>query len=106
MSEVDIRIGGRPFTVACQPGEEPFLQSAARLLDTEASALVQQLGKMPENQMLLMAGLMLADKMAGLQDAGAGARAAVAPADLGRLTALAARAEAIADDLARKADAA
>ena len=68
MSEVEIRIGGRPFKVACQPGEEGYLQAAARLLDVEASALVTQLGRMPETQMLLMAGLMLADKTAGLED--------------------------------------
>ncbi len=68
MSEVEIRIGGRPFKVACQPGEEGYLQAAARLLDVEASALVTQLGRMPETQMLLMSALMLADKTAGLED--------------------------------------
>lgn len=68
MAELEIRIGGRPFTVACQPGEEKFLEAAARLLDIEATALVDQLGKMPEAQMLLMAGLMLADKTSELEE--------------------------------------
>jgi cell division protein ZapA len=68
MPQVEIIIGGRSFEVACQPGEEPFLQSAARMLDTEASALSAQIGRMPEARMLLMAGLMLADKTAGLED--------------------------------------
>lgn len=68
MSEVQIRIGGRPFTVACQPGEEDFLITAANMLDSEAAVLVDQLGKMPENQMLLMAGLMLADKTVALEE--------------------------------------
>ena len=68
MAEVEIRIGGRPFRVACQPGEEAYLESAARLLDTEASSLVGQLGRMPEGQMLLMSGLMLADRTAALDD--------------------------------------
>ena len=68
MPEVDIEIGGRIFQVACQTGEEHFLQSAAKLLDAEASILADQIGRMPEPRMLLMAGLMLADKTAGLEE--------------------------------------
>ena len=68
MPEVKIVIGGREFEVACQEGEEHFLRSAAKLLDNEAQVLVSQIGRMPEARMLLMAGLMLADKAAGLDD--------------------------------------
>ena len=68
MPEVTIEIGGRPFNVACQEGEEHFLHAAAGLLDNEAKALMDQIGRLPENRMLLMAGLMLADKAAGTQD--------------------------------------
>ncbi|WP_226621562.1 cell division protein ZapA [Alloyangia pacifica] len=66
--EVEILIGGRSFEVACQQGEEQYLQAAARMLDGEAQVLVGQIGRMPEARMLLMAGLMLADKTAGLED--------------------------------------
>jgi len=68
MPEVSIEIGGRSFEVACQEGEEKYLQAAAALLDGEASVLAQQIGRMPEARMLLMAGLMLADKTAGLEE--------------------------------------
>ena len=68
MPEVVITIGGRQFEVACQPGEEHFLRSAAKMLDAEATVLVSQIGRMPEARMLLMAGLMLADRAAGLED--------------------------------------
>jgi cell division protein ZapA len=68
MPEVQITIGGRAFEVACQGGEEEFLQAAAALLDNEASVLVGQIGRLPEGRMLLMAGLMLADKTAGLEE--------------------------------------
>ncbi len=68
MPEVDIHIGGRSFQVACQEGEEKFLLSAADLLDNEAQSLADALGRMPESRMLLMAGLMLADKTAGLEE--------------------------------------
>ena len=68
MPEVTIEIGARPFSVACQEGEEHFLQSAAALLDNEARSLMDQIGRLPEARMLLMAGLMLADKAAGTDD--------------------------------------
>jgi cell division protein ZapA len=68
MPEVEIIIGGRSFEVACLEGEEQYLQTAARMLDGEASVLVDQIGRVPETRMLLMAGLMLADKTAGLED--------------------------------------
>ena len=68
MPEVSISIGGRTFEVACQDGEEHFLHSAAQMLDTEAQTLLSQIGRMPEARMLLMAGLLLADKTAGTDD--------------------------------------
>ncbi|WP_170330547.1 cell division protein ZapA [Ruegeria arenilitoris] len=68
MPEVTIHIGGRGFEVSCQEGEEVFLQSAAKMLDDEAQVLSDQIGRMPESRMLLMAGLMLADKAAASED--------------------------------------
>jgi len=68
MPETVIKIGGRDFAVSCQEGEEHFLQAAAKLLDNEADVLIAQIGRMPEARMLLMAGLMLADKTAGLEE--------------------------------------
>jgi len=68
MPQIEISIGGRTFEVACQEGEEHFLQSAAAMLNIEADHLSSQIGRMPEARMLLMAGLMLADKTAGLED--------------------------------------
>jgi cell division protein ZapA len=129
MPQVEIRIGGRSFEVACQDGEEHFLHAAAGLLDTETKALAGQAGRMPESRMLLMAGLLLADKTAGLEDKvrEAEARAADAEAKVSTLEArpaadpvrvevpvvpsaitdtlaeLAARAEALADEVDAKA---
>ncbi len=68
MPQVEIKIGGRNFEVACQEGEEQFLMTAAAMLDVEASSLSTQVGRMPESRMLLMAGLLLADRTAGLED--------------------------------------
>lgn len=68
MPELDITIGGKTFQVACQEGEEHFLRAAAKMLDDEAQPLLAQLGRLPEPRMLLMAGLMLADRTAAQDD--------------------------------------
>ncbi len=68
MPDVKITVGGRSFEVACQEGEEHFLESAAAMLDNEARSLVEQIPHLTESRMLLMAGLMLADKTAGMED--------------------------------------
>jgi cell division protein ZapA len=68
MPEVTIKIGQRPYTVNCPEGEEPQLQKARDALDAEASTLLAQAGRVPEAQMLLMSGLMLADRTLALQE--------------------------------------
>ncbi len=68
MPNVNVTIGGREFEVACQDGEEHYLKSAAGLLDAEAAVVNAQIGHVPEGRMLLMAGLMLADKAAGAEE--------------------------------------
>lgn len=71
MPEIRISVGERTYTVACQAGEELHLQSAASLLDTEAKTVLKSGQNVPESQLLLMAGLMLADRMASDDDQGA-----------------------------------
>jgi len=115
MPEVDIHIGGRVFQVACQKGEEHFLQSAATLLDHEAQTLAEALGRVPEARMLLMAGLMLADKTAGLEEELRAAEKRVTEASVpppaqiptevvSTLSRIAERAEGIADTLENAAN--
>lgn len=115
MPELTITIGGRAFPVACQEGEEHFLRSAAAMLDAEAQPLVAQMGRLPEAKMLLMAGLMLADKTAAVEDEIRGLKARLAelearpetpvevpvvpPQVTETLAEIAARAEALADRL-------
>ena len=68
MPEVAINIGDKKFTVTCQPGEESALEAAASLLNDEASFLVSEIGQLSEQKLLLMSGLMLADKMTSQSD--------------------------------------
>lgn len=122
MPEVEVQIGGRPFRVTCQPGEEHFLASAAQMLDAEAQPLLAQMGRLPEARMLLMAGLMLADRTAAVEDENRGLKARLAevegrpapaperievpviPASLKEtLAELAARAEAVAAQVEERA---
>ena len=119
MPEETITIGGKSFVVACQDGEEDYLRAAAAMLDAEARTLIDQIGRLPESRMLLMSGLMLADKTAGAEDRARTAEAALAEAqaeiarlraapavsgagakpDLSTLSALADRAEELADKI-------
>ncbi len=62
MPDMTIEIGGRAFTVSCQDGEEGYLNAAAELLDREAQTLLTGGSRVTQERMLLMAGLMLADK--------------------------------------------
>ena len=68
MPDLEITIADRKFLVTCQSGEEPFLQAAAKMLSDEATPLQAKVGRLPEVRMLLMAGLMLADRTATLEE--------------------------------------
>ena len=59
MAEVEVIIGDRTYTVACNPGEEKDVQAAAKELNIEAQNILGGIGKVPEVKLLLMAGLML-----------------------------------------------
>jgi cell division protein ZapA len=67
MPEVNVTIGSRNFALACNDGEEPHLEAAAKLLSAEADTLQAQIGRVTEARMLLMSGLMLADKIKELE---------------------------------------
>ncbi len=68
MPNVTVSIGRKSFTVACGEGEEAYLQTAAAMLDREATTLIDQIGRLDETRMLLMAGLMLADRTAAFEE--------------------------------------
>ena len=68
MSQVTIQIGGRSFDVVCQEGEESYLKTAAAMLDQEAQKLESSGARITESRMLLMAGLLLADRTAASEE--------------------------------------
>lgn len=120
MPDVKITIGEREFEVACADGEEHYLKAAAAMLDAEAQTMLGQIRHLTESRMLLMAGLLLADKTAGIDDslklaerriaaleqelaATRAASAQVPDSVTDTLAELAARAEALADVVESKA---
>ncbi|MBU2958402.1 cell division protein ZapA [Paracoccus sp. 1_MG-2023] len=68
MAEVDFTIGHKEYRVGAADGEERLLQRAAQLLDAEAQQILSQAGRVPEPRLLLLAGLMLADRFAAMED--------------------------------------
>ncbi len=68
MSQVTIEIGGRSFEVVCQEGEEEFLHAAAAMLNEEAQKLDGAGARITESRMLLMSGLLLADRTAATEE--------------------------------------
>lgn len=66
MAQVSISINGRPYTVACEDGQEPRLQELAAALDEEVSGLASAIGQVGDTRLLVIAGLSLVDRMSDL----------------------------------------
>ena len=67
MTELEISIGGRTFSVACDNEEEEKVREAAALINEEADAIQSTLGRLPESKMLLLSALMIADRLVDLE---------------------------------------
>ncbi len=67
MTELEISIGGRTFSVACDNEEQEKVKEAASLINEEADAIQTQLGRLPESKMLLLSALMVADRLVDVE---------------------------------------
>jgi len=101
MAEVDLRIAGRSYRVACRDGEEENLRSAARLVDSKSREALAGLGTLSEARQLLFASLLLADQL--IDKGAASPPAAPDPVIVARAETLASRLESLADALEREA---
>ena len=68
MPDLKVLIGGRNYNISCNPGEEMAASESASLLDKEAQLIQDQLGRLPEEKMLLLSGLLLGDKIRSLKE--------------------------------------
>jgi cell division protein ZapA len=63
MSQVVVQVNERPYTMQCPDGEEEHLRELARLLDSEVTRIRQNVGTVGDIRLLVMAGLMVADRL-------------------------------------------
>ena len=70
MGQINVTVGGHQYLLACRDGEESHLGRLAQMLNVKSEQLREQLGAIPENRMLLMAGILLADELADARDKG------------------------------------
>ncbi len=81
MGQVVVEVNGRPYTMNCSDGEEEHLMELAQLLDSEVTSIKGGVGQVGDIRLLLMAGLVVADRLSealrkieDLQDEVAGLR--------------------------------
>ncbi len=67
MTELEISIGGRIFSVACENEEQDKVKRAAALINEEADSIQAQLGRLPEAKLLLLSALMIADRLVDVE---------------------------------------
>src|ERR1043165_2169107 len=96
---VHLSIAGRTYQVACREGEEENLRAAARLVDGKSREALSGLGTLSEARPFLFASLLLADQLMDKSPDAAAIAMGPDPALAERASALAARLEALADQL-------
>ena len=67
MPDLKVLIGGRNYHISCNPGEENAAVESANLLNQEAELVQEQLGRLTEEKLLLLSGLLLGDKIRALK---------------------------------------
>jgi cell division protein ZapA len=102
MPQVSLTVNGRTYEIACDPGQEDQLRRLGGELAARVDRLVGQVGQVGDAQLMLMAGLLVADELESERNGGA-IDPARAQADLDTLADalgdLASRVEAIAGKL-------
>src|SRR3954466_14434561 len=63
MSQVVVHVSGHPYTMQCADGEEEHLRDLAELLDSEVLRIRRSVGSVGDIRLLVMAGLMVADRL-------------------------------------------
>lgn len=69
MSDVTLTINRRAYKVACEDGQEDHLRSLGRLVEERVGELVDSMGQIGDQRLLVMASLLFADDAKGARDA-------------------------------------
>ncbi|MDB5715341.1 MAG: cell division protein ZapA [Sphingomonadales bacterium] len=97
MAEVDLKVGGRSYMIACRDGGEEHLRTLAKHVDRKAEEARAAVGGMNEVRQMLFAALLLADEFA--EQAAGVPTVAVDSEVVAALAKLADRIESVADAL-------
>jgi cell division protein ZapA len=63
MAQVTVTIAGRTFRMACGDGEEPHLESLAKLVDEKIAELRTAFGEIGDQRLTVMAAISVADEL-------------------------------------------
>jgi cell division protein ZapA len=95
MAQLSVSIGGRAYRLACNPGEEPHLETLARRVDEQIREMRASFGEIGDQRLTVMAALKIADEVAEARaQADAAARRAEEALDFERAARSAAEARA------------
>ena len=68
MAQVDVSINGQSYRIACEDGQEDRLVDLATMVDEKVLELVNQIGQVGSNRLLVMAALIIADELVDLKN--------------------------------------
>ncbi len=68
MAQVDVSVNGQSYRIACEDGQEDRLVDLAALVDEKVLDLVDQIGQVGSNRLLVMAALIIADELVDLKN--------------------------------------
>ena len=63
MSVVTLKIAGYSYKIACQDGQENHIQELSEYLNEKATKLTSSIGYIPENQLLAMVSVLVAQEL-------------------------------------------
>ena len=68
MAQVDVSVNGQSYRIACEDGQEDRLVDLAAMVDGKVLYLVNQIGQVGSNRLLVMAALIIADELVDLKN--------------------------------------
>ena len=63
MAQVEIRVNDRSYIMQCSDGEEEHVRQLAQILDAEVRNIGESVGQIGDVRLMLMAGLIVADRL-------------------------------------------
>jgi len=68
LAQVDLLVNGQSYRIACEDGQEDRLIDLAAMVDEKVAELVNQIGQVGSNRLLVMAALVIADELVDLKN--------------------------------------